>query len=206
MKGNEAISAVIGGAFFAIPYLALSVPVLPSLAIGTAAFCAGELLFSKTDSENARKKKITLTKTLQKAKTQNNNIKNRIPKIDDEEIQKHLKSITTSVSKIISTIESSPEKFKNVNNFFDYYLPMTEKIIERYDEIEDQKLSSADSKKFIKKTNEMLEDISKAFNKMLNNLYQADIIDIDAEMKVFNSMLKADGFSDNELIINKEEE
>lgn len=206
MKGNATISAVIGGAFFAIPYLALSVPVLPSLAIGTAAFCAGELLFSKTDNESTRKKKVTLTRTLQKAKTQNNNIKNRINKIDDEEIRKHLKSITTSVSKIISTIESSPEKFKNVNNFFDYYLPMTEKIIERYDEIEDQNLSSADSKKFIKKTNEMLEDISKAFNKMLNNLYQADIIDIDAEMKVFNSMLKADGFSDNELIINKEEE
>ena len=67
-------------------------------------------------------------------------------------------------------------------------------------------MSSADIKKFIKKTTEMLNDISKAFNKMLNNLYQADIIDIDAEMKVFNSMLKADGFSDNELLINKEEE
>ena len=204
MKGNATISAVIGGAFFAIPYLALSVPVLPSLAIGTAAFCAGELIFSKTEKETAKKR--SLAKTLQKAKIQNNNIKNRIAKIDDEDIQKHLKNITTSVNKIINTIESSPAKFKNVNNFFDYYLPMTEKIIERYDEIEDQKLSSADSKKFIKNTNEMLADISKAFNKMLNNLYQADIIDIDAEMKVFNSMLKADGFSDNELMINKEEE
>ena len=55
MKGNATISAGIGGAFFAIPYLALSVPVLPSLAIGTAAFCAGELLFSKTDNESTRK-------------------------------------------------------------------------------------------------------------------------------------------------------
>lgn len=206
MKGNATISAVIGGAFFAIPYIALSVPILPSLAIGTAAFCAGELIFSQAENENIRKRKQSLAKTLQRAKIQNNNIKNKISKIDNDEIQKHLKSITNSVTKIISTIESSPEKFKNINNFFDYYLPMTEKIIERYDEIEDQKLSSSDSKKFIKTTNEMLNDISKAFNKMLNNLYQADIIDIDAEMKVFNSMLKADGFSDSELIVNKEEE
>lgn len=206
MKGNATISAVIGGAFFAIPYIALSVPILPSLAIGTAAFCAGELIFSQAENENIRKRKQSLAKTLQRAKIQNNNIKNKISKIDNDEIQKYLKSITNSVTKIISTIESSPEKFKNINNFFDYYLPMTEKIIERYDEIEDQKLSSSDSKKFIKTTNEMLNDISKAFNKMLNNLYQADIIDIDAEMKVFNSMLKADGFSDSELIVNKEEE
>ena len=39
-----------------------------------------------------------------------------------------------------------------------------------------------------------------AFNKILERLYQNDMINIDADMKVFNSMLKADGFDDEEII------
>ena len=52
----------------------------------------------------------------------------------------------------------------------------------------------------------MLEAVNKAFKNILNNLYQSEIVDMDAEMKVFSSMLKADGFDDNELEVNKEEE
>ena len=45
MKHSEIISAAVGGAFFAVPYLALGVTLAPSLAIGAAAFAAGELVF-----------------------------------------------------------------------------------------------------------------------------------------------------------------
>ena len=45
MKNSEIVSAVVGGTFFAVPYLALGVTLGPSLAIGAAAFVAGELVF-----------------------------------------------------------------------------------------------------------------------------------------------------------------
>ena len=51
MKNKDTISAIVGGAFFAIPYLALSLPILPSLAIGAGAFVAGELAFKKDKAE-----------------------------------------------------------------------------------------------------------------------------------------------------------
>ena len=44
------ISALIGGAFFAVPYLALNVSLLPSLGIAAIAYGAGNLLLS--DSQN----------------------------------------------------------------------------------------------------------------------------------------------------------
>ena len=47
MKNKDIISAVIGSAFFAVPYLAFSTPLAPALAIGVAAFGAGELILSK---------------------------------------------------------------------------------------------------------------------------------------------------------------
>ena len=46
----------------------------------------------------------------------------------------------------------------------------------------------------------MLKTANDAFAKILDSLYQNDIINIDADMKVFNSMLKADGFDDEEII------
>ena len=206
MKNKEAISAVIGSTFFAVPYLALSIPIIPSVAIGAAAFCAGELLLDKEEKKTLKESNNALYQTLQSAKKQNNHILEMITAIEDEEIKKNLNEINDAVNKIIETIEKSPKKVKNIDNFFDYYLPVTVKIIDRYDEIENQNLSSTESKKFIRSTNKMVSDINLAFKKILNNLYQSEIIDTDAEMKVFNSMLKSEGFSDNELgSLNKEE-
>ena len=45
MKHSHTLSAIIGGSFFAVPYLALSIPLAPSLAIAASAFVAGELIF-----------------------------------------------------------------------------------------------------------------------------------------------------------------
>jgi len=205
MKNKEIVSAIIGGTFFAVPYLVLSAPILPSLAIGIAAFGAGELVFGD--------KKLTLKDTnrslydiLETAKKQNKRIITMIPLIEDLEIQKQLNEIHESVSKIISTIEKDPKKVNQANNFFDYYLPITVKIVERYDEIENQKLSSSESKKFFQSTNKMVGEINRAYKKILSDLYRSDIVDMDAEMKVFDSLLKADGFNDAEFSVKKEEE
>ena len=143
---------------------------------------------------------------LENAKKQNKHILEMRSFIDSKEVNSYLTEIHDSTAKIIKTIEKSPKKIKNIDNFFDYYLPITVKIVDRYDEIENQNLSSVDSKKFINSTSSMLEAVNKAFKNILNNLYQSEFVDMDAEMKVFSSMLKADGFDDNELEVNKEEE
>ena len=205
MKNKEVVSAVIGGVFFAVPYLALSAPILPSLIIGMTAFGAGELVLGDT--------KLTLKDTdrnlyeiLEKAKKQNKHILSMIPMIEDENTKKELNEIHDSVSKIISTVSKNPSKASQTDNFFDYYLPVTIKIIDRYDEIENQKLSSKESKKFIESTNKMIAETNKSYKKILERLYQAEIVDMDAEMKVFNSLLKADGFRDAEIEVKEDSE
>ena len=78
------ISAAIGAAFFAIPYVGLSIPILPSIGIAAAAFGAGNLLFSKDkkdiigsfDIEHAN-----LPEVISMAKKQNSQIESMINKI-----------------------------------------------------------------------------------------------------------------------------
>ncbi len=204
MKNKEIASAAIGGVFFAVPYLGLAIPLLPSLLIGAAAFGAGELAFGE-NKLTLKDKDPSLYFVLEKAKKQNKHILDMIPKIENENIQKELNEINDSVTKIIDTIEKEPKKLKKVNNFFEYYLPVTIKIVDRYDEIENQKLSSAESKKFFESTDKMIKEINKSYKKILAELYKSDIVDMDAEMKVFDSLLKADGFDDAEIDTKKEE-
>ena len=203
MKNSEVVSAVVGGTFFAVPYLALGVAVLPSLAIGAAAFAAGELVFRTNVVQSLKETNLSLYETLEEAKKQNKHILDSIPKIENEELKKTLNEINTTVDKIIKTIEKEPEKEKNVKNFFDYYLPVTVKLVDRYDEIENQKINSSDSKKFYENTMKTIEEINDVFKKFLNNLYQSDMIDTDVEIKVLNSMLKADGLDKNELKVKE---
>ncbi len=204
MKNKEILSAVIGSAFFAVPYLVLSAPLVPSIVIGAAAFGAGELVLGDPKL-TLKDTDPNLYKILATARKQDKHILDMIPFLEDEGLRKQLNEIHDSVSKIIETITKNPDKYKQTDNFFDYYLPITIKLVDRYDEIENQKLSSTESKNFIKSTNKMIGEINKAYKKILDNLYRKDIVDMDAEMKVFNSLLKADGFNDAEFPIKKED-
>lgn len=177
----------------------MAVGILPSLAIGVGAFCAGELVFHVAKKENIVKK--STNDIIMEAKTRNLQIAKISPKIEDPELVSMIKEINKTVEKIINTIEAKPEKMKNAQKFFNYYLPVTVDILNRYDEIENQQLSSKDSEKFMEDTKKMVERINKAFKKQLSSLYQSDMIDTDAEMKVFDSMLKSDGYNDDEFDI-----
>lgn len=204
MKNSEIVSAVVGGTFFAVPYLALAVPLAPSLAIGAAAFVAGELVFRTDYVKTLKETNISLYNILQNAKKDNKHISEMIPKIDDDGIKKDLKEINDTVDKIIKTIEKNPEKEKKLKNFFDYYLPVTVKLVDRFNEIEDQNISSKDSKKFYENTSKTIEEINSVFKKFLNNLYESDMLDTNVEIKVLNSMLKSDGLDSNSIDVKED--
>ena len=203
MKNKNIISSIVGAGFFAISYLAIPIDLIPSLLVGAASFVASELVISNN-------KKIeefiepTFKEKVINAKKQISYLKDMIPKIEDEKMQNDLKDIITSSNKIINRIEENELKNKTATKFMDYYLPVCVKIVGRYDEIENQSLTSRDSKEFMQNSGKILKATSKAFKKILNSLYQNEIIDADAEMKVFNGMLKADGF--DETILESEGE
>ncbi|MBP3463947.1 MAG: 5-bromo-4-chloroindolyl phosphate hydrolysis family protein [Clostridia bacterium] len=167
--------------------------ILPSLAIGAAAFGAGELILRKKEPETG-KNTNTFTRTISDAKDKNYQIEKIIPLLEDSELVENVKSINQTATKIINTVEKNPKKMEKVEKFFDYYLPVTISILKHYDEIENQKLDTEESKKFMESTRKMAKKIKDAFEKQLSNLYQSDMIDTDAEMKVFETMLKSDGY------------
>lgn len=194
MKKEYIFSAILGGTFFAVPYLALGVQLLPSLAISAVAYGAGTLIFKDRSKIDYSTKNTNLYEILKNAKSQTTQIFDISKQLEDRELIANVQDICNTSNKIIDTLSKNPGKLSQVNNFINYYLPVTIKILQRYDEIENQKLNSEESQKFMKSVRDMIAKIKEAFHEQLNNMYQAEIIDTDAELKVFEEMLKSDGF------------
>ena len=207
MKNKEITSALLGSTFFAIPYIGLSVALAPSLVIGGCAFLASELMFSGVKSkEKLKDTNKTLYQKMIVAKKEEKQIKNLIPKVESEETKQNLKEINETINEILEEVEKNPKKEKSLNNFFDYYLPVLIKITTRYDEIENTRLTSPDEKKFMTKAQNLIKDTNKAFKTILSNLYQKDIMDTDADMKVYELMMKADGIVEDNIIKKGEQD
>lgn len=201
MKNKEIVSAIVGSTFFAVPYLGLSFALAPALAIGCAAFGASELVLSSVKGkETLKDTDRDLYSKINRAKKQNKEILALIPKVESIDTRKNLSEIHEVVNKIISTIETKPKKAKKINNFFEYYLPVLIKIVNKYDEVENQRLKSKEGREFMEKADKMIKDTKKAFATILDSLYQSDIMDADADMKVYDLMLKADGITGDELM------
>lgn len=194
MKNKNVISSIVGASFFAVGYLGLMVPLAPALAMGAASFLASELIINSTKKEEI--KELSLKEKIVISRKNNQHIKDMIKNLDDVDVKNDLEEITKSTTKILDTIEKNDLHNKTSNKFIEYYLPVCVKIVDRYDEIENQSLTSNDSKKFMNDSKRIIKDTNKAFKKILNSLYQSDILNGDAEMKVYNSILKSDGYDD----------
>jgi len=195
MKNKNIISSVVGAGFFAVGYLGLSLALPPALLLGATSFVASELIISGSKKEE--EKIITFKEKINDARSKNRHIKEMIGNIDNEDTRADLEEIVKTTNKILNTIEKNELKNKTTTKFLDYYLPICVKIVDRYDEIENQSLTSKDSKKFMEDSKKIIKDTNKAFKKILNSLYQSDILNADAEMKVYNTILKSDGYEEN---------
>lgn len=205
MKNKDVVSGVVGAGFFGAAYLALALPIAPALAVGGIAFLASELVIS-TNKKAQEKVVLSFKEEIIESRKDIKYLKDMVNKIDDEGVSKDLEDITKSADKIINRIEESNLQNKTAKKFMEYYLPVCVKIVGRYDEIENQSLTSKDSKEFMQNTAKILKATNKAFKRILNSLYQNDIVDADAEMKVFNTMLTADGFDETFIEDGEEDE
>lgn len=200
MKNKDIYSALIGSGFFALPYLALSAPLAPSLLIGAAAFAAGELVFSNKKIKGFSK---SINEIISDAKNNNKKILDAKKSIKDEKVKEYLDEINIIIDKIIIEIKENNNKIYKLDNFFEYYIPVTVKIANKYKDIESNKINSKDSKEFLEDSKKMLYDAKNAYNKILSSLYEKELIDLDAEMKVFNSMIKSDGIVSEDFNVNE---
>lgn len=117
--------------------------------------------------------------------------------IPGEEISNKIARMEMLVDKIFDRVEQNPETVDDIHRLMDYYLPMTIKLLDAYEELDAQPVQGENiisSKKEIEKT---LDTLNAAFEKLLDDLFQDTAWDVSSDISVLNMMLAQEGLTED---------
>lgn len=112
-----------------------------------------------------------------------------------EDISRKLDTLEAVTGKIFVYVEKHPEKLPQIRKFLCYYLPTTLKLVETYRDLEKQCTGSetaADAKEEIRGA---LDKINLAFETLLDNLMQDDLLDLSADISALEAMMAQEGLT-----------
>ena len=108
-----------------------------------------------------------------------------------------LKDKITALLKLLDAIRhavnTDPGRVESLNKFVDYYTPTTIKLIERYLQFESSSVITDSIKKTMDDILRSLDKVIDGYEKLLDTLYKDDLLDLNAEMDVMETVMKQDG-------------
>lgn len=110
--------------------------------------------------------------------------------VDNEIIQKLLKDIIKISDKIYKEVVVNTDKLYKLERFNNYYLVTVKKIVEKYIKLGKNKIKNSKNEEFFVKIQEFLKNVTLSFNNLYQSLYNDEIIDLDAEMRVMEKEMK----------------
>jgi len=119
--------------------------------------------------------------------------------IEDEIISRRIDQLEDTTGKIIDQVVAHPEKLSQIRTFMNYYLPTTLKLLNAYDRLDEAGISGVNIDGAKGKISEVMAAIVSAFDRQLDALYQGEVMDINAEIKVLQSLLTGDGLADDQM-------
>ncbi len=113
-------------------------------------------------------------------------------RIPDPVFSEKLDRMEEIAGKIFKEVEAHPEKQKQVSTFFDYYLPTTLKLLGTYTEFEEAGIEGENLRQAKARIESIMDTLLENFEKQLDELYRSEAMDVDADIRVMESMLNRD--------------
>ena len=113
--------------------------------------------------------------------------------IQDAKISAQITHLETTTGKIIDAVVEKPSKLPQIRKFMNYYLPTTLKLLNAYDRMDSAGVSGANIDGTKGKIGDMLDTVCVAFSRQLDALYGEEALDISADIKVMEQMLRQEG-------------
>lgn len=120
------------------------------------------------------------------------NIRRANDRIDDPVLSEKIDRIEDLSAKIIRAITDHPEKKDAAATFFNYYLPTTQKLLDSYADFEEAGVSGKNLSDAKAKIEATMDNIVSGFAHQLDQLYQAEALDIDSDIRVMETLLRRD--------------
>ncbi len=125
-------------------------------------------------------------------------IKEANQKIDDRTVNLCVDRIHLYTEKTFEFIRQHPENIGQILTFMNYYLPMTLKLLQSYDMLEEAGVAGENMRSTKQNIEETLETLAGAYRQQLDNLYSTQAMDISADIDVLEKMLRRDGLKNED--------
>ena len=115
--------------------------------------------------------------------------------IPDERISAQIDLIERLTAQIFDCVRKNPKKLSQIRQFLNYYLPTTIKLMEQYVTLQNQSLKTENITAGMQKIEDLLDKVIIAFQRQLDALFEADVVDITADIRVMEQMMASEGLT-----------
>lgn len=119
--------------------------------------------------------------------------------IPDSHLSDQLDRLENQCAEIFRAVYDKPGKASQIRKFMEYYLPTTLKMVRGYRMLDERGISGAEATQAKNRISDALEVVLQGCDKMLNKLYQDDVLDLTTDIDVLEQMLKRDGLTESAL-------
>lgn len=144
-----------------------------------------------------------LEKAIREGKTYILQLRQANDDIPGEEISRKLEKLERIISKIFVCVEKHPEKLSEIRKFMDYYLPITIKLVNAYKEFDVQTIQGETVEKSKNEIENTLDTIDLAFEKLLDSLYEDEVMEVSSDISVLNALFAQEGLTKDDFNLNK---
>ena len=119
-------------------------------------------------------------------------IRNANDRIADEALSAKIDQLESITARIFKAVEADPAKRGKIDTFLNYYLPTTQKLLDSYAEFEAAGVEGENLRQAKGRIEAAMDSIVRGFTHQLDELYQADAMDVDSDLRVMENMLRRD--------------
>ena len=113
-------------------------------------------------------------------------------RIDDPVLSEKIDRIEAITAKIFCAVEADPKKEDKIATFLNYYLPTTQKLLDSYAEFESAGVEGENLRQAKQRIESTMDKVIQGFERQLDELYKADAMDVDSDIRVMETMLRRD--------------
>ena len=106
-----------------------------------------------------------------------------------------LERLDAILEQLFEALKKQPDQVEELDQFMEYYLPTTVKLVTSYQEFAAVEFPGDNVKRAKKEIRHTLDTINGAFEKLLDDFYQDKTFDVLSDASVLQSMLAREGLT-----------
>ena len=189
---SRILSILAGAAIFALLLFLVRLALPYALIAGVLGWLAVILFFSKKQNDKIIVAEGTtrsdVEDTIKTGRKLTAGMRQATQRLSQLEIRQEVEDLCRIAESMFDMLKKDPKDVRVVKQFITYYLEPTHKIIAKYAELATARPMPADAIETLERTEKSLKGIRTTFLQQKEKMLSNDVMDLDTEIKVFETL------------------